>query len=538
MPSQKSDRALRGFMNRSARRPLVLRPSAKRSDPESILRAAQPQRNAQSETTALVAGIPPCRKALNAVTSSLAPYSRLPVSGFSVTKNAMNRRGFLRMGAATGLAVTAASYLPITFAAEKTRRVGLIGTGWYGKSSLFRLLQVEPVEVVSLCDVDRRMLAEAAEMVAERQKSKKKPRTYSDWREMLKEKDLDIVMVSTPDHWHALPSIAAMQAGADVYCEKPISVDVVEGQAMLAAARKYGRVVQINTQRRSTPHLIEARDKVLREGKLGKIAHVEICCYWHMRARENPPDTEPPEYLDYEMWTGPAPMRPYNKLVHPRSWRAFMEYGNGIVGDMCIHMFDMVRWLLELGWPKRISSSGGILVDKASRANITDTQIATFDYGDLQVVWKHRTWGEAPDPKYPWSATIYGDKGTLKASVFSYDFTPLGGGEPMHGDAVYEYDKYPEDRTEKDLERHCAAPMRRHWQNFLAAVDSRTRPVADIEQGFISSASCILANIAMSVGRTLQYDPEKGIVTDDPEATRLLKRPYRSPWVHPDPATV
>ena len=124
------------------------------------------------------------------------------------------------------------------------------------------------------------------------------------------------------------------------------------------------------------------------------------------------------------MWTGPAPMRPYNKLVHPRSWRAFMEYGNGIVGDMCIHMLDMVRWMLDLGWPTRVSSTGGILVQKDSKANITDTQTATFDFGDLPVVWTHRTWGDAPDPKYPWGATIYGDKGTLKASVMSYDFIP------------------------------------------------------------------------------------------------------------------
>ena len=126
------------------------------------------------------------------------------------------------------------------------------------------------------------------------------------------------------------------------------------------------------------------------------------------------------------MWTGPAPMRPYNPLVHPRGWRAFMEYGNGIVGDMCIHMLDMVRWMLDLGWPKRISSTGGILVDKASKANIPDTQTATFDFGDLTVVWQHRTWGEPPDPKYPWGATFYGDKGTLKASVIRLRLHPAG----------------------------------------------------------------------------------------------------------------
>src|SRR5438270_6015361 len=365
----------------------------------------------------------------------------------------MNRRKFLQLGA-TGLALASLRRSFPAELADARKRVGLIGCGWYGKADLLRLIQVAPVEVVSLCDVDKKMLAEAADIVAGRQASKKKPRTYGDYRDMLKEKDLDLVLIATPDHWHALPMIAAAEAGADMYCQKPISVDVAEGQAMLTAARKHKRVVQIGTQRRSTPHLVEARDSVLKQGLLGKIALVEIYCYYHMRAGENPPDTAPPEYLDYEMWTGPAPMRPYNKLVHPRSWRAFLEYGNGIVGDMCIHMLDMVRWMLGLGWPKRIGSTGGILVEKDSKANITDTQTATFDFGDLNIVWQHRTWGETPDPKYPWGATIYGDKGTLKASVMGYDFIPFGGGETIHKEVKYELKEYPEDDTEKDIENH------------------------------------------------------------------------------------
>src|SRR5882672_1958319 len=204
------------------------------------------------------------------------------------------------------LSTTTAS-LAAALAADTPKRVGLIGCGWYGKTDLFRLIQVAPVDVVSLCDVDKTMLADAAEMTAGRQVSKKKPRTYGDWREMLKEKDLDVVLIATPDHWHALPMIEAVKSGMDVYCQKPIGVDVTECQAMLAAARKYKRVVQIGTQRRSTPHLIEARDRVIKEGRLGKVAYVEICCYYHMRAATNPPDTTPPENLDYEMWTGPAP---------------------------------------------------------------------------------------------------------------------------------------------------------------------------------------------------------------------------------------
>ena len=448
----------------------------------------------------------------------------------------MHRRDFLRQSAAA----FAFSRLPYAEQLADTRkRVGLIGTGWYGKTDLFRLIQVAPVDVVSLCDVDSRMLNDAADQVAARQVSKKRPRTYSDYRKMIAERDLDIVIIVTPDHWHALPMIDAVKSGADVWVQKPISVDVVEGQAMLAAARKYKRVVQVGMQRRSTPHLVNARNRIIKEGRLGTIGLVEIYCYYHMRARTNPPDMAAPDYLDYEMWTGPAPMRPYNELVHPRRWRAFMEYGNGIVGDMCVHMLDMVRWMLDLGMPSRIASSGGILVDKASKANITDTQTATFDFGSLPVIWTHRTYGEAPDPKYPWGATIYGDKGTLKAGVMGYDFTPQGKDQqPIREDVVYELEQFPEDKTEKDLERHVAPAIRAHMKDFLACIESRGTPVADIEQGYMSAAACILANVSQRLGRSLTWDHLKGVVVNDAEANRLLRRQYRAPWVHPEPGKV
>jgi predicted dehydrogenase len=443
----------------------------------------------------------------------------------------MNRRDFLKSTSLATLGASLGGYQ--TLVAQRAKRVGLIGSGWYGKTDLFRLLQVAPVEVVSLCDVDSRMLADAAAQVATRQASKKTPRTYGDYREMLAQKDLDIVLIATPDHWHALPMIEAVKAGTDVYVQKPISVDVVEGQAMLAAAREHKRVVQVGTQRRSTPHLINARDRIVREGKLGNVALVEIYCYYHMRTRENPPDIAPPDYLDWEMYSGPAPKRAFNKLIHPRGWRGFMEYCNGIVGDMCIHMLDMVRWMMDLGMPKRISSTGGIWVDTGSKANTTDTQTATFDYGDLQIVWQHRTWGDPPDPKYPWGATLYGDKGTLKASVMSWDFVPRGEGQRLHEDVTYELEQYPEDKTEKDLERHVAPAIRGHMTDFLNCIETRGRPVADIEEGYISTTACILANLAMQVGRTLEWDHERGAVVGDDEANRLLARPYRASWEHP-----
>ena len=455
----------------------------------------------------------------------------------------MNRRMFLGASMATGLSYSALAATAAEIAKGPIRRVALIGAGWYGKIDLFRLMQIAPVEVVALCDVDTKMLSEAADMVSNRQKSGKRPKLYADYKKLLKDNKLDIVLIATPDHWHALPMIDAVKAGCDVYVQKPTSIDVVESQAMLAAARKYGRVVQVGTQRRSTPHLMEAKETIVDAGLLGEIAHAEVCCYYHMRNRSNPSDSQSPSNLDYNMWTGPAPMRPYNELCHPRGWRAFMEYSNGIVGDMCVHMLDTVRWMLGLGWPTSIVSQGGILIDKKAKANTTDTQTACFDFNKLQVVWQHRAWGHAPDPKYPWAAFLYGNKGTLKISVNSFDFIPRNiknnNQRPIHRDCVMELDKYPMDKTEKDLERHVAPAVRTHMLDFLNSVTNRSKPVADIEQGHISSVSCLLANISQQLGgRSLQWNPESHQVINDVEANALLARPYRAPWVHPTPNNV
>lgn len=461
-------------------------------------------------------------------------------STFNYMENsAINRRHFLK-GATASLALSAIGAHGMDIINQgKTLRVALIGTGWYGKSDLFRLIQVAPVEVVALCDVDKNLLGAAAAFVSKRQKSGKTPRLYGDYRKMLSENKLDIVIIGTPDHWHALQTIDALKAGAHVYVQKPISVDVVEGEAMVAAARKYNRIVQVGTQRKSTPHLIEAKKNIVDAGLLGKISHVEMCCYLHMRNGANPPLEPVPDFLDYEMWTGPAPLRPYDGLPHIRWWRAFMEYGNGITGDMCVHMFDTVRWMLKLGWPTRISSQGGIYVQKEAKSNIADTQTAVFEYPELNCVWQHRTWGTPDNPDYPWSFTLYGDKGTLLASTMRYDFTPVDKeAAKIHKDVIYEKEKYPEDLTEERIELNAAPATRLHMLDFLAAIEKGSRPVADIEEGHISTASCILANIAMQTGRPIVYDPKKRQIVDNPEANELLQRPYRQPWVHPDPNKV
>ena len=450
----------------------------------------------------------------------------------------ISRRYFLKGTSAT-LALSALTSMGFSMgSSEKPFRVALIGTGWYGKSDLFRLIQVAPVEVVALCDVDQHQLSAAAQMVSQRQKSHNLPKQYADYKKMLAAHELDIVLIGSPDHWHALQAIDAMKAGAHVYVQKPISVDVLEGEAMVAAARKYNRVVQVGTQRRSTPHLIEAKKNIVDAGLLGKVSHVELFCYYHMRNTSNPPLQPVPDFLDYDLWTGPAPLRPYDGLPHRGWWRAFMEYGNGIMGDMCIHMFDAVRWMLQLNWPKRISSTGGIYMDKIGKSNIADTQTAIFEYEDLNCVWQHRTWGTSEDENYPWGFKIYGEKGTLMGSPYRYDFVPEGAGNKIHKDVVYERVKYPEDLTEPDIELHTAPATRLHMLNFLQAIKNGGLPVADIEQGHISTASCIMANLSMKIGRPIIYDPQQRIILNDPEANALLQRPYRNGWVHPYANTI
>ncbi|GAA4405249.1 Gfo/Idh/MocA family oxidoreductase [Nibrella viscosa] len=451
----------------------------------------------------------------------------------------INRRRFLQ-GATASLALSAfGAHGMDLIHPTRTYRVGLIGTGWYGKSDLFRLIQVADVEVVALCDVDKNMLNAAGKLVSQRQKSGKAPKLYGDYRKMLAENQMDIVLIGTPDHWHALQMIDAVKAGANVYVQKPISVDVMEGEAMVAAARKYNKVVQVGTQRKSTPHLIDAKKNIVDAGLLGKVSHVEMCCYIHMRANGTPAVQPVPEFLDYEMWTGPAPMRPYDGLPHIRWWRTFNEYGNGIMGDMCVHMLDTVRWMLGLGWPKRITSTGGIYVQKEGKSNIPDTQTAVFEYDGLNAVWQQRSWGTPPNPDYPWSFTLYGDKGTLIGSTMQCDFIPVDkNAAKIHKDVVYEKEKYPEDLKEERIELNAAPATRLHMLNFIAAIENGGRPVADIQEGHISTASCILANLAMQTGRPIVYDPQKQIIVGDKEATALLARPYRQPWKHPFPNKV
>jgi predicted dehydrogenase len=324
-----------------------------------------------------------------------------------------------------------------------------------------------------------------------------------------------------------LTAIAALEAGADVYVQKPISHTLLEGRAMVNAAHKHKKVVQVGTQRRSTPHFLSAREFV-KEGKLGRIGLVRAYCFYHMRPTDNPPDVDSPKTLNYDMWTGPAPKRPFNKYTHPRGWRNFREYSNGILGDMGIHMLDVVRWVLDIKHPRRVSSTGGIYLAKKGKANTTDTQTVTYDYPDLTVIWEHRMYGRSEDGKAGWGVNFYGEKGTLQLTINDWDWLPLGG-KPIHVDAKRE----PNIDEVKFEGAHIYPAGRAHMKNFLECVASRERPVAPIEDGHISTSLCELGNISQKLGRSLTWDADKERVAGDEEANRLLRRAYREPWVYP-----
>ncbi|WP_168566125.1 Gfo/Idh/MocA family protein [Crateriforma spongiae] len=443
----------------------------------------------------------------------------------------MRRREFLASTAAALLAAVQSS--AYAAAGDTPIRAGLIGSGWYGKTDLFHLIQVAPVEVVGICDVDSKMAEEAAQLVSQRHPSGKVPPTYGKHEDLLSKHKPDVVLIGTPDHWHCLPMIDACRAGADVYVQKPISWDVAEGQAMVAAARKYNRTVQVGLQRRSTPHLLQARDRFIRSGKLGKIAYVDVHAYGG-GPRDFPATQAPPENLDWDRYVGPAPWRDYNPGIHPRRWRACGEFSNGKTGDLCVHFLDVVRYFLDLGMPKTIAATGGrYMLPPDSNVNLHDTQNALFDFGDVQVTWNQRNWGTNPEPDYSWGATLYGDKGTLKLSVRSYDFIPKGRGQAEHGDWVDESEQYPEDQQHKETEMFAAPATRRHMQDFVEARREGRRPVADIAEGHASTACCLLANLSMRLGRSLAWDADAGRVIDDDEANQQLARPYRGDWEHP-----
>jgi predicted dehydrogenase len=412
----------------------------------------------------------------------------------------LRRRAFL---GAAGLAIVPASGRA---APSERVRIAVIGLRSRGLDHI-KLFAAEPeAEVVAICDVDDAMIARAMEKVPTA--GGKTPRTEKDFRRLLDNKSIDAVTIATPDHWHGLMTVMGCQAGKDVYVEKPISHNVVEGCRMVEAARKYRRVVQAGTQRRSAPWVAEAVGRV-RDGSIGKVGMARA---WIHQVRPNIGHGQPgpvPPGVDYAMWQGPAPDRPFYPNRFHYNWHWFWNWGTGELGNNGIHAVDMARWGLEVDVPIAVASGGGKFVFDDDQ-EVPDTQVAAWEFPGACLVWEHRMWSKHPAEGTGFGVAFYGDKGTLIIGERSWRIEDGDGSRGKPGPDGQQL----------------------HVKNFLDCVKSRNKPNADIEIGHLSTRLCHLGNIAFRTGKKLTFDPVHESFPD-PDANALLSRQYGSRFAMP-----
>ncbi len=427
-----------------------------------------------------------------------------------------NRRSFMKKaGLASAFSAADLSNLnPWAKGANERVVLGLIGGRNQGRGVAMNAIK-DGAEIKTFCDVDDEILRKVGAQLGESQK--KPPETCKDFRRLLDDKDIDAVIIATPDHWHAIQTILACQAGKDVYIEKPLSQTILEGRRMRDAARKYKRVVQVGTQRRSASHIRDAIEYAT-SGKLGKICVIKA---WITQLREsigNPPDGTAPPGADYDMWLGPAPLRPFNPVRFHYNWRFFWDYGNSELGNQGVHMLDVAMWAIqkirgmEHCLPQRISSNGGIYW-LADAKEVPDTQIVTYDYGDMMLVWEmqsfqrfHRLEGSSA------GTAFYGTEGTLIVDGNGWSITSRSGEPGPSG---------------KDAGGS-------HTANFLECIKSRRQPNADVEIGRLSTTICHLGNISHRLGRDVRFDSKTENFGGDQAANGFLTKEYRSPYTLPE----
>lgn len=429
----------------------------------------------------------------------------------------MNRKDFLKTVTLAGAALTAHPF--ITYAKPPSKyRTALIGSGWWGMNILRCAMQAGESKVVALCDVDQRQLSSAA---AEVQKlSGDKPKFYKDYRELLTKEKPEIVIVATPDHWHALPAIMAMQQGAHVYVEKPVGHTIGEGQAMLAAARKYGKTCQVGLHRRVSPHNKSGME-FLKSGKAGKIGMVRAFVHYGGDAGKIIPDAEPPKELDWDFWCGPAPLRPYNPSIHPRGFRQYLDFANGQLGDWGVHWLDQILWWTEEKYPRRVFSSAVRRI-KQDSTDAPDTQTATFEFESFTAVWEHRLYAANNAEKGEnVGCYFYGTEGTFHMGwQEGWTFYPADSKKQVIHQAP-------------QLNQPDSQNIAELWTDFLDAIKTRRTPICDIESGHRSTNMSLLGMISAKVGRSLEWDGAKELIKNDAEASKLLVRQYRKPWDYP-----
>lgn len=436
-----------------------------------------------------------------------------------------DRRDFLKASVAAGLfpAIVGAQ------GKDKKHRTALIGTGWWGMNILREAMAAGQSQIVALCDVDENQINLAAAEV--NKLAGDKPKLYRDYRELLGKEQPEIVIVGTPDHWHALCMIAAVEAGAHVYVEKPISHTIREGRAMLNAARAAKRTVQVGTHRRISPHNVSGR-AFIKSGKLGKLGMVRCFVHTGGGAEKPEPNSEPPKGLDWEMWCGPAPLRPFNKKLHTRGFRQFLDYANGTLGDWGIHWLDQILWITGQKYPRKIFSTGGrpiagpaINTKEAQTTDSPDHQVAVFDFDDFTVSWEHRRFAannaEKTHPRQAVGCYFYGTGGTFHMGwLDGWTFYPAKAEDPpIHEDARL---NQPDNQNIREL-----------WADFLDAIKTGRKPVSDIEEVYYSTNVSLLGMLSYKLGRSLEWDGTKELVVGDKEANDMLRRNYRGPWKYP-----
>jgi predicted dehydrogenase len=388
-----------------------------------------------------------------------------------------------------------------------------------------KMLRIKNIECVALCDVDDAQVASALKSVDE-QAGQKPGLATRDFRKVLEHKDVDAVIIGTPDHWHALPTIMACQAGKDVYVEKPLSISIGEGRMMVNAARKHDRVVQMGTQQRSATHYAAAVDYV-KSGKLGKIRMVRAWAYqdW-MGNIANVPDSEPPASVDYDMWLGPATKRPFNKNRFHFNFRWYWDYSGGLMTDWGAHMIDIANWGMNVKAPNAAMSVGGKYGFPDDAEETPDTQQVIWSYPDYSMVWEHATAiGRGPESR-DHGVAFQGNNGTLVIDRGGWEVY----GETERKGNRREYKMTPLPRQAAGNEDYHFL----HVKNFVDCVKSRKRPNSDVEIGHNSMIACHLGNIAYRLGRQVKWDTENERVIGDQEAANYVMRAYRAPWRLPD----
>jgi len=425
------------------------------------------------------------------------------------TPQKLSRRSFLEKTATGSAAFTTFAGFSAARGDEAPNQqviLGVMGVNGRGRALAQEFATQTSAKVAYICDVDQRAMGRTVDIVE--QSTGRAPQGVRDFRQILDDPAVDALVIAAPDHWHGPATILACNAGKHVYVEKPACHNPYEGQLMIEAARKHERQVQLGTQRRSSPLIQEAIQK-LHDGRIGQTRMARGWINSQRPSIGQGEKTAVPSWLDWSLWQGPAPQVPYRSNVVHYHWHWFWQWGTGELGNNGIHALDLCRWGLGVDAPRRVTCGGGkIFFDDDQQT--PDTQLATFDYGDKIIHWEHRTWHPRGFEGEKWGATFYGDQGTLVIANNYY--------------AVFDLKGKQEERVK------ISRGEIEHLKNFVDAVREKQTLNAEIAAGVSSTLLCHLGNIAWRTASTVDFDPDQQRIIDNPPAEALWSREYRSGW--------